>query len=209
MSVKEYVGSLYYKGIANKKLLILGESFYCDIDCSKQICNKNKKCINILIKNLRKRAKGICKYQKTYSNISKLFCALLNIKENVFWKKIAYYNYIPYSIGSISKSKPTKYDFVNNYNKFRYIVKKIKPNIIIALGKRLWNNIPDNKDCWTCYKLLGQYNKNINNSIINQTKIEMQLFTEKHIIFFPIYHPSNYYFNRNFNNYKILFQDLL
>jgi hypothetical protein len=205
MAIKEFIGLLYYRGINNKKILILGESFYCDEGCSKEYCKNHKKCENIFIKEFKRRSNGICNYQKTHSNISRLFCELINIKEKNFWKRVAYYNYIPYSIGKTHDVIPSKEDFSKNYNDFKHLIKRIRPNIIIALGKRLSNHIHDNNNDW---KYLEQNNKTIGATIIYSTQTNIYIFLKK-IKFVEIYHPSTKEFRQHYNDYKILFNDIL
>jgi hypothetical protein len=62
----------YYEGFNGKQLLVLGESFYCDIGCSKNDCDNNVACHGNMVKEFQKRSLGNNKYQATYTNIANL-----------------------------------------------------------------------------------------------------------------------------------------
>lgn len=57
-----------------------------------------------------------------------------------FWEHVAFYNYVQTLAGASARQSPTTTQFEESENAFFEVIEKTQPDLIIGLGKRLWNN---------------------------------------------------------------------
>ena len=153
-----WVGKNYNNGYLNKKILILGESHYCEGYGKCNGCenfSKNKKCYNTIegVESFLRYQDGIpnshTHYMNTYTKFTNFF--IFDWKDNDFDSKevkkffdsVIFYNYVQEAVSSPDEP-PTKQMFQNSENGFFEVLRKYNPDIIIVWGGRLWNNLPKN-----------------------------------------------------------------
>jgi hypothetical protein len=151
--VYPWVGKFYgKKGYYNKKIMILGESHYCnecDV-CSASIENKcyiRKELIERFLK-YKNSGRDFEKWFNTYTKFANIFIGKKCDGETIikFWHSILFYNYVQEPTEAPRKH-PTKEMFKNEDNEkgFFNILKNYSPDVIIAWGKRLWKNLPNDR----------------------------------------------------------------
>lgn len=123
-----------------KKILVLGESHYC-YDESEAIPELTQE----IIKDLIDPDSEWESYKNTYTKFIKSLTGyieelLFEDKEKA-WQHVAFYNYVQVPISG-ARIAPEGKDFENSELAFWEILKKIKPDLIIVWGKRLYNNLP-------------------------------------------------------------------
>jgi len=185
MAFYPWVGSKYlFTGLNGKKILVLGESFYCD-ECDKDDCGAvESQCSGMFITVFQNRANGI-KNDKhaTYTKISSLLSRSTNISdEKEIWRGISYYNYIQRTVGGTSRISPGDSEWIKYLGEFNEILSILNPNIVIVLGERLWDNLPIK-----CGEELT--NKKIYKS--DTDKIETWCYDKYNCRMFSIRHPSS------------------
>ncbi|MCL2066929.1 MAG: hypothetical protein FWG99_05650 [Treponema sp.] len=148
--VTPWVGKLYGKkdSYFNKKIMILGDSQYCDgcgDDCSasvENICNSRTEKIERYL-NHKKCNGNFESWFPTYTKFTNLFIGKKCDSEtiNIFWNSILFYNYVQKAL-KIPREAPSPEMFKDKYNEeaFFEIIKKYKPDAIFVWGKRLWQN---------------------------------------------------------------------
>ena len=123
-----------------KKILVVGESHYC----AKKEDEKRSITINT-IKNLIDPNSDWEPYKNTYTKFIKSLTGhtdkLSFEDKKKAWEHTAFCNYIQKAmIGP--RVLPTSEDFKNSEEAFWEILNKLKPDLIIVWGKRLYNNLP-------------------------------------------------------------------
>lgn len=146
-----YIGKDYQYGILNKKILVLGASFYCE----NTWCEYFKECTN----RIKKDSSAFdllcpenCKYSRnlhdqptynikdgheTYDNFASAFDEYLNENER-FWDKVAFTNYIQFFL----PTKETKRSYLSerDFYAFYETIIELQPDIVI-----IWGNIINTK----------------------------------------------------------------
>lgn len=146
-----YIGKDYQRGILNKKILVLGASFYCKINW----CEYFEECTDRTKKDSSKfdlSCPENCKYNRTlhnqptyniedgydtYDNFASAFDEYINENEK-FWDKVAFTNYIQFFLPTIE----TKISDLSerDFNAFYETIIELQPNIVI-----IWGNIINTK----------------------------------------------------------------
>lgn len=186
---KPYVGKNYFEGYLGKKLLILGESHYCDGNkCNEtEICLQLPDCNSFTKDRLSEffdYKKGILEaesWMRTFTRFTNVFLGEKVGDEDLlrFWDRVMFYNYVQYPTQGPRKS-PTKQDFENSETAFFEILEEYRPDLIIIWGARLEKELP-------------LKNKTISNfEILNESghKFHYYDISGKKIPAYAIYHPS-------------------
>lgn len=150
---KPWIGENYYSsGIFGKKILVLGESHDCDgCNACGNLKNINAECRELTSQTIRdflRFKKGEIDHQawmKAFTNFGNIVNHRhLNAEEtNTFWNSVLYYNYVQSSTGQTKKTQPYK-AYVRNSAAFFQVIDTHKPDLIIVLGKKLWDLLPSN-----------------------------------------------------------------
>ncbi|GHV79260.1 hypothetical protein AGMMS49944_10510 [Spirochaetia bacterium] len=190
-----WVGGFYAKaGINGKKILVLGESHYCD-DCE-DCGSPNNKC-NITQKIIedylayKNGEKEFASWMNTFTRFTNVFfgkqCDDATIKH--FWNSVVFYSYVQKSLHG-PREAPSKEMFRDSETAFFEALNTFKPDIVFAWGGRLWNMLPDN----------GYWGKNY---IIDEQggKLYFYKIKTKDIPVYRVYHPSTSYFNYDCSKY--------
>jgi len=58
-----------------------------------------------------------------------------------FWENAAFYNFIQYRVGELSKQRPTQKMWDDSIQAFEELIDKIKPERVLVLGQENWTNL--------------------------------------------------------------------
>lgn len=134
-----WIGSEYQKGINGKRILVLGESHYCE---------NAKDAVSSLtidiIKDLFDENSFHEPYKNTYTKFAKALeggdIDLLGKKR--IWNSIAFYNYVQVPISEARKA-PTAAEFRGAEEAFFQVLEQLQPDYVIVWGQRLYDNLPN------------------------------------------------------------------
>jgi hypothetical protein len=190
---KPWVGKKYQtEGFKGKKIMILGESHYCDEgcgDCGNSINHPNCTSFTIdVIANFLeyKSGKGVFKgWMNTFTKFGNIFFnkELDYLETKDFWDSVIFYNFVQFATPE-ARVAPYKKEFEKSSDAFFEILKFHMPNLVIAWGERLWNNLPTNGEDGEDI-VIGDIKGKFYTYTLNETKIQL----------FYIYHPSSSSFN--------------
>ncbi len=172
-------------GFNGKKILVIGESFYCsEEDAVATLTTK-------IVKDYLAIRKGECRENKGgWTNTYLKFERSLIGKETTpkesreIWDSIAFYNYLQVPMSGARESGFT-IDYKNAENAFFEVINELQPDLIIVWGVgKLFNNLPE--DRWTWDKPLNVEGWDIQNGFY-------QLDNKKQVRCVAVYHPSTGY----------------
>ena len=165
-----------------KKVLVLGESHYCDGDCCdcgnfklhKECAEFTRNVINEYLDESKERQnwmRTFLTFERALSNADP------NIDSNSIWNHLIFYNYLQRPLRGTRMAGGSK-DYENAATPFYAILKMFKPDCVIVWGRRLFANLP--------YKHgeEGEYMPSIDSCTWNY-----QIYGHT-IKVLPIYHPS-------------------
>lgn len=151
-----YVGNDYHNGgIFGKRIMVLGESHYCDENCTD--CGKlssHRKCANFT-KNVVNDYLDQRKERKSWMNtLVKFERSLVGHTTNWaerkdIWHSLLFFNYLQVAMDTPRKAgTKEQYDYACKV--FYDVIDKYKPQYIIVWGDRLWNSLPgDSRWQWS------------------------------------------------------------
>lgn len=180
------------KGYLGKRILILGESHYCN-DCN--LCGSIKCGITVgVTKRFLDYKKGIGEFESwmtTYTKFTNVFLGEKVDNEAIvnFWNSIMFYNYVQLATSG-PRISPSAEAFSNSKDAFFEVIDKYQPDLIIVWGKRLWEMLPNNGTYAEDNILDGKFGKLYYYKVSN-----------KEIPAFKIYHPSSSYFSYEATKY--------
>lgn len=148
-----WVGDNYAQGVGNAqlKLLVLGESHYCDrrangtcFQCSKE--NLQPDCISQTIDTVSDFVNDYAGhgYQQTYLSFERALAGkVIDQKEREeLWGKLVFYNYVQYA-----QAGTRQFDYTgglyDSAEAFREVLEEYMPDRIIVWGDRLYKILPD------------------------------------------------------------------
>lgn len=142
------VGKNYLSGgVFGKRVMVLGESHYCDGQCADcGLIAKHKKCtrftndvVNDYLNKDRERERWMNSFVKFERSLVGHTTEWDD--RNEIWDSVLFYNYL-----QVAMEKPRKAGSSEQYNQaanaFYDVIDKYMPQFIIAWGKRLWNSLP-------------------------------------------------------------------
>jgi hypothetical protein len=182
---KPWKGDNYEKGIFGKKILAIGESFYCSEEDA--VATLTDKIVNdyLAIRNgaFRENNGG---WTNTYLKFER---SLIN-KETTpeesqeIWNSIAFYNYLQVPMTGARESG-SSIDYKNAENAFFEVINELQPDLIIVWGVgKLFNNLPE--DNWKWGETLNVDGWPIKNGYY-------QLKNGNEVRCIAVYHPSTGY----------------
>jgi hypothetical protein len=59
-----------------------------------------------------------------------------------FWNSVAFYNFIQEAVHSGSRTAPLEESWRRSEGPFREVLADLRPQLVVALGERLWKNMP-------------------------------------------------------------------
>ncbi|GAA3997537.1 hypothetical protein GCM10022408_05320 [Hymenobacter fastidiosus] len=123
--------------IIGVKMLLLGESHYSE---ESQLADFTQNVIRDLAINGRFNY-----FSKLRTLVSK---AIDNpdLSPEQFWNAVAFSNYIQDIVGDTPRIAPTEKMWSRAANSLRKILDETKPDVVLVVGKRLWEAMPDEPD---------------------------------------------------------------
>lgn len=181
-----WVGKNYKtSGYNGKKILVIGESFYCSEEEAVATLT------TIIVEDYLAIRKG--EYRKnnggwtdTYLKFERSLKGKVTTPEEsqTIWDSIAFYNYLQVPMSGARESG-SPIDYKNAEKAFFEVLNELQPDLIIVWGVgKLFNNLPE--DRWTWDKPLNVDGWDINNGFY-------QLNNEKRARCIAVYHPSTGY----------------
>jgi len=200
---KPYVGENYKNGYSGKKLLILGDSHYCEgklynnrtvlEECGRQEdeCLRFDGCENftsVVVNRFIDYKEGKGKHEfwmNTYTKFTNVFFGEKVDNEDLleFWDCIMFFNYIQRPMLE-KRQRPTEQDFVDGQIPFYEILKEYRPDLVFVWGFWLRDRLTNGRTWHST--LLGKEEQNLYYYNIDGKKIKA----------YAIPHPSTpRYFN--------------
>ena len=164
-----------------KRVLVLGESHYCDEGCCdcgnfrlhKECAEFTRNVINDYLDESKERQnwmRTFLKFERALAN------ADTNIDRNSIWNHLMFYNYLQRPLRGLRMAGEKYYEEAKE--PFFAILEKYKPDYIIVWGRRLFVNLPSEN------VLEGEYMPSIE---INIWSYQIDGHT---ILVLPVVHPS-------------------
>jgi hypothetical protein len=143
----------YYFSQNGKKILVLGESHYCEKlgngSCEGCEGTSEPDCelTNIAVQKFLDYKQGKAAHENWMNTFTRFTDILLGEQvdsEEVvdFWDNVVYYNYVQQAIEG-PRIAPTEDDFINSEPAFFEVLKAYKPDLVIVWGRRLWKYMPE------------------------------------------------------------------
>lgn len=181
-----WVGNQYNtSGFNGKKILVIGESFYCSEE--EAVATLTEKVVTdyLAIRNgeFRENNGG---WTNTYLKFERSLVGEETKPERSLeiWNSIAFYNYLQVPMSGARESG-TSIDYKNAKEAFFEVLNNLQPELIIVWGVgKLFNNLPE--DRWTWGNLLDVDGWEIKNGYY-------QLDNKKQVRCIAVYHPSTGY----------------
>jgi hypothetical protein len=206
---RPWVGENYKtKGFNGKRILVLGESCYCgtcdgcggldafdpkienpDAEEWEECRNKIPEVVTRFLdyKNGKVPFEG---YMRGYSRFTDIFMGQECTPEETqnFWKFFVLYDYVQTALDKARKS-PVDWEWKTGEKPFFEVLAEHNPDVIIAWGKRLWDNMPKPSL--------------IDNSFMNRWGVGLRYYNngKRDIPAYACYHPSSTYFSEEDTDY--------
>ena len=143
-----FVGMDYANGgIFGKRIMILGESHYCDESCTDcGDCQLHRECMNFTQQVLDDYLNENKERQNWMRTFLKFERSLVGEETNQamrlkIWNSVIFFNYLQAAMGG-----PREAGAAEQYHQagkaFFEVIEKYQPEYVIVWGKRLWNNLP-------------------------------------------------------------------
>lgn len=138
MKFYPWVGSEYSNAYYGKRILVLGESHYCQ--------NESDAVPSITTDVLRGAFDANAEfegYMNTYTKFARALDGtdMSRTEQEKVWQRVIFYNYVQFPIAG-TRMSPTVEEFRNSEEAFFEILEKYRPEAVIVWGKRLYNNLP-------------------------------------------------------------------
>ncbi len=121
-----------------KKVLVLGESHYCDEDLSdEELSSFTREVLDCYLKSEERYSwmRTFLKFERALSN------ADTNIDSKSIWNHLMFYNYLQCPLRGLRMAGDSR-RYEDATTPFFAILKKYKPDYVIVWGRRLFVNLP-------------------------------------------------------------------
>ena len=144
-----FVGKDYANGgIFGKRIMILGESHYCDeecVDCGD--CRLHRECMNFtqqVLDDYLNENKERQNWMRTFLKFERSLVGeetdqAMRLK---IWNSVVFFNYLQAAMGG-PREAGTAEQYHLAGKAFFEVIEKYQPEYVIVWGKRLWNNLPN------------------------------------------------------------------
>lgn len=146
-----YVGMYYANGgLFDRRVMILGESHYCDggyCDCGN--CRLYKQCAKFtqdVLRDFLDERKERQNWMRTFVKFERSLVGKMTdwALRRKIWDSVMFYNYLQVAMSGPRKAG-TSAQYKQAANAFFEVIDKYEPECIIVWGKRLWNNMPNER----------------------------------------------------------------
>lgn len=151
---KPWIGDNYDTGIFGKKILAIGESFYCSEEDIKKLPEGTSMTDKIVTDYLAIRDGKYRENDGGWTNTYLKFERSLQGEETTpedsrkIWNSIAFYNYLQVPMSGARESG-SLIDYKNAENAFFEVINELQPDLIIVWGVgKLFNNLPEDNWKW-------------------------------------------------------------
>ena len=144
-----FVGKDYANGgIFGKRIMILGESHYCDESCTDcGDCQLHRECMNFtqqVLDDYLNENKERQNWMRTFLKFERSLVGeetdqAMRLK---IWNSVIFFNYLQVAMGG-PREAGTAEQYHQAGKAFFEVIEKYQPEYIIVWGKRLWNNLPN------------------------------------------------------------------
>lgn len=126
-----FIGKQYENGVANKKILFVGESHYHENNEQSIAKHNNPEFTKIIVNELaiQKQYWSI----KMFSNLHRTIIGNDNFDSEKLWNSIAFYNFVQRAMVT-NKERPTESDLLLGWEVFFEVVEILKPDVCIFIG---------------------------------------------------------------------------
>lgn len=151
-----YVGMYYANGgLFDRRVMILGESHYCDggcCDCGN--CRLYKQCGKFtqdVLRDFLDERKERQNWMRTFVKFERSLVGKMTdwALRRKIWDSVMFYNYLQVAMGGPRKAG-TSAQYKQAANAFFDVIDEHEPECIIVWGKRLWNNMSNER--WRRYR---------------------------------------------------------
>lgn len=136
-----FVGSGYKSsGFGGRRVLALGESHYC-ANASEATPDITRRVIEELCDPKSEHEA----YKNTYTKFAQALLGrngLTASDKGRLWDSIAFYNFVQVPMTG-ARVAPTAADFAGSADAFFEVLETLRPDVVIAWGNRLYENLPD------------------------------------------------------------------
>lgn len=124
--------------IHGRRILILGESHY---NRGGKYSAHSEFTRNCIIEQIKGERRG-----RFWTNVA---IALMGAKPKQedkanFWNRVCFYNYVQKFAGDGPRIRPTDTMWKTSSEAFHFVLREVKPELMVVLGYSLWKNIPKN-----------------------------------------------------------------
>lgn len=135
---KPWIGKNYQSGgIFGKKILVLGESHYCD---DSEGTDFTTAVVNDYLNPEVERDKWMNTFLKFERSLVNHITDTEESKK--IWDSIAFYNYLQFPMDG-ARQAGTKRQYSDSIGPFFEVLNDLRPELLIVWGSRLWNNLPN------------------------------------------------------------------
>ncbi|WP_312731617.1 hypothetical protein [Atlantibacter hermannii] len=131
-----YIGDKYYDSRYGVRVLVLGESHYGDKQDSASDFTQH------VVKTHALKA-GLPFFSKLTNVLRGKTDYPSEQERNETWRHVAFYNYIQEFVGEEARTAPTTDMWTSAQLPFIEVVRQLEPDVILVLGSRLWNRMPE------------------------------------------------------------------
>lgn len=177
-----------------KKVLVLGESHYCANPETEAVPEITQEIIADIINPSAEWEA----YKNTYTKFAKSFVGCIGDLDSETkakaWHHVVFYNYVQVAMSG-ARVAPTASDFQSSATAFFEVLERYTPDIVIAWGQRLYNNLPQGG------KQLPDLTIDSGRFAGNATELWSYNVNDNSIPVMPITHPSTGYSIALFNSF--------
>ena len=146
-----FIGRYYANGgLFDRRVMVLGDSHYCDGGCCDYgNCRMYKQCAQFtqdVIRDCLDENKDRQNWMRTFVKFERSLVEKMTdwaLRQKI-WDSVMFYNYLQVAMSGPRKAG-TSAQYKQAANAFFEVIDKYEPECIIVWGKRLWNNMPNER----------------------------------------------------------------
>lgn len=185
---KPFIGRDYSDGgIFKKRILIVGESHYCEDACEDCGKDKTSKCTRFTIDTVNDYLQfgDTDGWRNTFLKFERSLVGHTTTPEESrrIWQSVAFYNYVQRAMNAARQS-PDDMDFKSSAPAFSEVLDALQPDLAIVWGRRLWERMSDRQWEPLPDKDIEGYTVESGNYVLDSGKRVLATY---------VYHPSTGY----------------